>query len=150
MKRTRMYQELPDKLEVLTYKVSKMLHKRRSQILSDLELTCSQFYILSAIYQFSIQKREIIQIDLSNTTEIDPMTTSTILRNLQKKGLITRARGIINTRTVEIEFTTNGFELYKKAASKINSMHDTLYQNIDKKYLTSILDLLLNRLAQSN
>lgn len=150
MKQTRMYEESPDRLEVMMYKVSKMLHQKRACILSDFELTCSQFYILAAIYQFSIQKREIIQIDLSNTTKIDPMTTSTILRNLQRKGLITRARGVINTRTVEIEFTTKGFELYKKAAIKISAMHNTLYQNIDKQYLISVLDLVLDRLVHTN
>ncbi len=147
MKHTRVYQESPDKLEILTCKVSKMLHKKRNRLLSSFELTGPQFDILSAIYQFSIQKREIIQIDLSNTTEIDPMTTSTILRNLQRKGLITRSRGVINTRTVEIEFTPKGFELYKKASVKIKSMNESLFQNIDKEHLVSILDILLERLV---
>lgn len=75
------------------------------------------------------------------------MTTSTILRNLQRKGLITRSRGVINTRTVEIEFTPKAFELYKKASVKIKSMNESLFQNIDKEHLVSILDILLERLV---
>lgn len=144
----RIYQESPDRLDDLVCKVSKMLFKNKKRILSSCELTCSQFDMLSAIYQHSIQKREIIQIDLSNTTGIDPMTTSTILRNLQRKGLIIRTRGIINTRTVIVELTSRGYEQYKKAFMKIKSRNDMIYQSINRELLSSQLNDLLSRLTR--
>lgn len=150
MKHPWIYDESPNKLDVLIYKVSKMLYKDKKRILGSFELTCPQFDILSAIYQFSVQKREIIQVDLSNVTNIDAMTTSTILRNLQKKGMIKRTRGVINTRTVVVELTDKGFDAYKKAMMKINSRNNLLYQNVDKEFLASQLNELSDRLNQTN
>lgn len=121
-------------------------------ILDEFELTCSQYDILAALYQSSMydDNGEVIQINLSEKTQIDPMTTSTILRNLQKKRLIKRERGLINTRTVEVELTPEGKELYNKAQHKIEKMRSDIYQSVDEKQFTSILLILTDRLNKSN
>lgn len=150
MKHVKILHEQPDQLDFLMCKVSKLLFKNKKQILKEFGLTSSQFDILSAIYYFSVQKREIIQIDLSEKTEIDPMTTSTILRNLQLKGLIVRNRGVINTRTVIVELTSKGFNLYKDAMMKVRTSNDIIYQSIDKGYLISQLVMLSEKLNQLN
>lgn len=140
------------KVDNLMWKVTKLLTKKKKMILDEFELTCSQYDILAALDQSSMHddSGEVIQINLSEKTQIDPMTTSTILRNLQKKRLIKRERGLINTRTVEVELTPEGKELYNKAQNKIEKMRYELYQSVDEKQFTSILLILTDRLNKSN
>ena len=102
-------------MDILMWRVIKLFLKNKKQALEKLNLTCSQFEMLSAIHYLLDIKSDVIQADLSERTTIDPMTTSIILRNLQKKGLITRNRSIINTRTVEVKLTAKGQEMLKKS-----------------------------------
>ncbi|SHF44439.1 DNA-binding transcriptional regulator, MarR family [Dysgonomonas macrotermitis] len=134
----------------LMWQVIKQLTKIKKQDLDKFGLTCSQFEILSAIYHFSVNDEEIIQIDLSERTQIDPMTTSTILRNLQRKGFITRTRSPVNTRTIIVRITPLGEELYRKALSKVGKTSKLIYQNIDKKLLVSQLIILSDKLNKLN
>lgn len=138
------------KVNGLMWRVIRQLSKSKKQILDQFELTCSQFEILSAVYQLSANKEEIIQISLSEKTQIDPMTTSTILRNLEKKGLITRMRGLINTRTVIVHITDEGEKLYTKALAKISETTELIYQNINEKLLASQLLILSDKLNKLN
>lgn len=130
----------------LMWQVIRQMIKSKKYILDKFGLTCSQFEILSAIYQYSKSKEEIIQIDLSEKTQIDPMTTSTILRNLQKKGLITRNRSLINTRTVIVRLTTKGQNLYITALSKVYETNEFIFQNTNDKLLMSQLLILSDKL----
>lgn len=138
------------KVDNLMWKVTKLLIKKKKAILDKFDLTCSQFEILGAINQFLEENNEVIQINLSEKTQIDPMTTSTVLRNLQKRGLIQRERGLINTRTVEVKITNSGKDLYDRAQQEIGRMRHDLYQSVDEKQFTSILLLLTDRLNKSN
>lgn len=133
-------------IDSLMWKVTKLLSKRKKKILDEFDLTCSQYDILAAIFQCSKTNNEVIQINLSERTQIDPMTTSSILRNLQKKGLIERERGLVNTRTVEVSLTDAGRNLYILAHKKISQMQDEVYQNLDQQVLASQLLLLSDKL----
>jgi len=130
--------------------VFKLWMRSKKQILDEFRLTGSQYDILSAIYHLSNNKREIIQIDLSEETGIDPMTTSTILRNLERNNMITRVRGTVNTRVIYIELTDKGKSLYNMASSKMLLCCNSLYRNIDEKNFTAQLLALSNELNKLN
>jgi len=130
--------------------VFKLWMRTKKQILDEFDLTGPQYEVLSAIYYLGNYKKEIIQIDLSAETGIDPMTISTILRNLEKNNIITRARGTVNTRVIYIELTEKGNALYNTASTKMSSCCNNLYRNIDEKNLTSQLLVLSNELNKLN
>lgn len=130
--------------------VFKLWMKTKKQILDEFGLTGSQYEVLSAIYYLSNYRKEIIQIDLSEETGIDPMTISTILRNLEKNNIITRIRGTVNTRVIYIELTEKGNSLYNTASSKMSTCCNNIYRNIDEKNLTSQLLVLSNELNKLN
>ncbi len=130
--------------------VFKLWIRNKKQILDEFGLTGSQYEVLSAIYNLSSLRKEIIQIDLSEEAGIDPMTTSTILRNLEKKEYIRRARGTVNTRIVIVELTEKGKCLYNLASSKVKAVSNTIYQNIDEQNLTRQLVLLSKELNKLN
>lgn len=139
------------RIDNLMWRITKQLTKSKKQILEQFDLTCSQFDILAAIYQSEKDKKqEVIQINLSAKAQIDPMTTSTILRNLQKRDLIKRERGLVNTRTVEVELTVAGEKLYVLAQQKLDKMKEEIYQNLDQQKLTSQLVKLSDKLNKIN
>ena len=146
MKNLKIQERQFSRVDNLMWKVTKLLTKKKKMILDEFGLTCSQFDILTAIHHFSKSNNEVIQINLSEKTQIDPMTTSTVLRNLEKRGLIKRERGLINTRTVEVSLTREGKELYDKAQQKTEKMRTELYRNLDQKQFASQLLILSDKL----
>lgn len=137
-------------MDSLINHVFKLWMRSKKQILDEFGLTGPQYEVLSAIYNLSNLKKEIIQINLSEETGIDPMTTSTILRNLEKNNMITRVRGTVNTRVIYIELTDKGKSLYSMASTKMSMCCTNLYRNIDEKNFTAQLLVLSNELNKLN
>lgn len=144
------YQNQMLKIDLLLWRVFKLFLKDKKQILEQLGLTCSQFEILSAIQYLLNVTPEIIQVDLSEKTSIDPMTTSMILRNLQKKGLVNRYRSTVNTRAVIVEITREGVEVLEKAYQQMKAHSDLIYEDIDEKSLTAQLVKISEKLNKLN
>ncbi|EGK01780.1 MULTISPECIES: MarR family winged helix-turn-helix transcriptional regulator [Dysgonomonas] len=137
----------------LIWRVSKFWQRGKHKVLDEFGLTTSQMELLGAIYHMSRQQKEATQIVLSQETEIDPMTTSTILRNLERKGLISRRESATDTRARIVELTEAGKELFEKAVAKVKSGQELLFKNIDVEVLKTQLSILLqemDRLSKSN
>jgi len=137
-------------MDILIWQTFKLFLKNKKQILEKLDLTCPQFEILSAMHCLLAISPNIIQINISEKTAIDPMTTSTILRNLQKKGLITRHRCTVNTRAILVKFTSDGVELLEKAYQQIKEHSDLIYKDINNRRLASQLIKISDRLNKLN
>lgn len=129
--------------------VLKLWLRNKKQVLDEFGLTLPQYAVLSAAYNMSL-KKEIIQTDLSDETGIDPMTISTILRNLEKNGIVTRVRGTVDTRVVYVKLTETGKELYNTTSLKMLMYYNNLYQNINERNLTTELLVLSNELNRLN
>lgn len=137
----------------LIWRVSKFWQRGKHKVLDEFGLTTSQMELLGAIYHMSRQQKEATQIVLSQETEIDPMTTSTILRNLERKGLISRRESATDTRARIVELTEAGKALFEKAVAKVKSGQELLFKNIDVEVLKTQLSILLqemDRLSKSN
>ncbi|GAB6121697.1 MarR family winged helix-turn-helix transcriptional regulator [Dysgonomonas termitidis] len=137
----------------LIWRVSKYWQRGKHKVLDEFGLTSSQMELLGAIYHMSRQQKEATQIVLSQETDIDPMTTSTILRNLEKKKLINRRESITDTRARIVELTDEGKELFEKAIEKVKTGQELLFKNIDVEVLKTQLSILLqemDRLSKSN
>ena len=114
-----------DDIGYLIWKVSKYWQRGKLRLLGEFGLTGSQLELLGAIYHMSRENIEATQIILSQETGIDPMTTSTILRNLQKKGLISRRESVTDTRARIVEVTKSGSELFFGMGSLLELQHRT-------------------------
>ncbi len=137
----------------LIWRVSKYWQRGKHKILDEFGLTTSQMELLGAIYHMSIQQIEATQIILSQETEIDPMTTTTILRNLERKGLISRRESTTDTRARIVEATEAGNDLFTKAIIKVKKEQARLFENMDTSILKDQLSILLkemDRLSKSN
>ncbi len=139
-----------EEADKLMWNTTRLLDKTRNNVLGRFGLTYLQFEILEAIYHISKREVEVIQIDLSERTQINPMTTSTILRNLEKRGLIERKRGLINTRTVEVRLTAEGESVYHEAQDKIAKMREMVYADLELMKFTNQLLKLSDKLYKVN
>lgn len=142
-----------DNISFLIWRIMKYWQRGKQKLLDEFGITGSQMELLGAICYMSEHKMEATQIILSQETEIDPMTTSTILRNLQKKGLISRRESTTDTRARIVEVTDEGLALFFRAKVKMEERQEELFQNIDKEGLKTHLQMLLremDRLSGSN
>lgn len=128
----------------LIWRITKYWQRGKHKSLDEFGLTASQLEILGAIHHLScIDEVEVTQIILSQKADIDPMTTSTILRNLQRKGLISRKESKTDTRARIVELTDLGRGVSLKALSKIEQIQNKIFANIDKEALKEQLQILL-------
>ncbi|HCO66498.1 MAG TPA: MarR family transcriptional regulator [Dysgonomonas sp.] len=137
-----------DDIGYLIWKIMKFWQRGKHRILDEYGITASQMEVMGAIYKRKNDRNEVTQILLSQDTDIDPMTVSTIIRNLQKKGLITRKESETDTRARVVELTEAGQELFEKAVKKVKKEHQQLYRNIDTKALRTQLCILLDELNE--
>ncbi|WP_165026017.1 MULTISPECIES: MarR family winged helix-turn-helix transcriptional regulator [unclassified Dysgonomonas] len=133
-----------DDVGYLIWRVSKFWQRGKHRVLEEFGLTGPQLEILGAIYHMTMCKIEITQIILSQETDIDPMTTSTIIRNLQKKGLISRRESKTDTRARIVGITDAGEQLFQRAITKVREIQEVLFEDIDKDALKTQLVILLN------
>ena len=81
-----------DDISFLIWRIIKHWQRVKQKLLDEFGIIGSQMELLGALCYMAENKIEATQIILSQETEIDPMTTSTILRNLQKKDLSAGAK----------------------------------------------------------
>lgn len=130
----------------LIWRISKIWQRGKLKILDEFGLTGPQLELLGAIYHLKKLNTETTQIVLSQVTDIDPMTTSTILRNLQKKGLIDRKESKTDTRARIVEITQQGTDISTKAILKVKEAQEIFMKNIDKEALKAQLQNLLKEI----
>lgn len=139
-----------DDLGFLIWQIMKAWQRGKLKLLDEFGLTGPQLEILSAVFHLSKTGQEVTQIAISNMTNVDPMTTSTILRNLHKKKLIDRKASQIDTRARVVEITDAGTELFSEAVGKVRESTNLLLQHIDGDALKTQLRLLLEVLNKLN
>lgn len=140
-----------DDLGLTVRKVMKLWQRITQKCLDEFGLTSSQTELLGAIIHLNINDIEVTQIALSQETNIDPMTTSTILRNMQKKGLITRKESQTDTRARIVEITEHGYDVFQKAVKKIKDLYGKMsFHDMEKEELKLRLMKLYETLNKLN
>ena len=99
----------------LLWQVTNLWQREIKKSLEQYGITHSQFVLMASTHWLTLHEMEVTQIVTSNHTKIDPMTTSTVLRTLQQKGLIKRQEHLTDTRAKTVALTEYGIEIVKKA-----------------------------------
>ncbi|MWN90673.1 MULTISPECIES: MarR family winged helix-turn-helix transcriptional regulator [Gilliamella] len=105
-------------------------HTNIKNCLKKQSITHPQFIVLATLAYLSQQPDEITQVILSNKTNIDVMTISQILENLEKKDYIKRSCSIKDSRAKSIQLTQKG----------LNKANETvpLVEQIDKDFFSTL------------
>jgi DNA-binding MarR family transcriptional regulator len=133
------------RVDDLIWKIMKQLTNKKNMILSEFKLTCLQYDILSAIYH-ALDNGENVRIFLSEKMQIAPMTTSIVLRNLERRGLIKRESDPVESCAIEAKLTKSGRSLYNLAESKVEKMRKDLYRGLNQQEFVSQLMTLSDEL----
>lgn len=139
-----------DSFGYLIWQISKSWVRLKQRTLNEFGVTGPQVEMLGAIYALSKKKKEVKQIDISQAIRIDPMTTSTILRNLEKKKFVKRQLSEVDTRARVVELTPAGTRLFEEACYKSEQIQEEIFATFDKETLISQMTLLLNLLERLN
>jgi DNA-binding MarR family transcriptional regulator len=114
----------------LLWQVTSLWQREIRKELEPIDLTHSQFVLLASIFWLTLHNQEVTQIILSSHTKIDPMTTSTVLRTLQKKGFIERHEHSSDTRAKTVSLTAEGEKLTKVAVKKVEAFDKEFFSNL--------------------
>lgn len=117
----------------LLWQVTNLWQREIKKVLKAYKLTHSQFVLLASIHWLTSDKQNVTQILLSNHTKIDPMTTSTVLRTLQAKGLIERKEHETDTRAKTVGLTELGLNNIKQAIRIVEQFDKLFFGSLDKQ-----------------
>lgn len=131
----------------LLWQVTNLWQREIKKALEKYELTHSQFVLLASIHWLSLDKQNVTQILLSNHTKIDPMTTSTVLRTLQAKGLIKRQEHETDTRAKTVGLTELGLKNIEQAIKTVETFDKTFFVTL-KENTQEFNEQLLTLLGQ--
>jgi DNA-binding MarR family transcriptional regulator len=103
----------------LLWQVTTLWQRGIKKALTKHNITHAQFVLLASLLWLSKQEQEVMQIDLSSHSKIDPMTTSTVLRTLQSKGFVARQEHATDTRAKVVVLTPKGIAITKQAIKTV-------------------------------
>jgi DNA-binding MarR family transcriptional regulator len=104
----------------LMWQVSMLWQRKLKNGLDKLGITHAQFLLLASLHHLSQVKNIVSQQDLARHVRIDKMMTSKILRTLQKKGLLTRKKNKMDTRSRTLILSEQGIELLENASKAVD------------------------------
>jgi DNA-binding MarR family transcriptional regulator len=117
----------------LLWQVTNLWQREIRKALEQFGLTHSQFVLMASIHWLTQHKQEVTQVVLSNHTKIDPMTTSTVLRTLQQKGLLQRQEHLTDTRAKTVGLTEEGKKIIKKAVVTVEKFDVEFFSLLGNK-----------------
>ncbi|MBU6340763.1 MAG: MarR family transcriptional regulator [Bacteroidetes bacterium] len=129
----------------LLWQVTNLWQRSIKKALEPYDLTHSQFVLLASTHWLRLHAQEVTQIVLSNHTKIDPMTTSTVLRTLQQKGLLVRQEHQTDTRAKTVALTEAGIQIVKEAVVAVEQFDHAFFSVLGEE-LGGLNSSLLNLL----
>ena len=120
----------------LLWQVTNLWQREIKKVLEQHGITHSQYVLLASIHWLTLHKQEVTQIILSGHTKIDPMTTSMVLRTLQKKGFVQRHEHLTDTRAKIVELTKEGIETVKNAVITVENFDRDFFSKLENEITT--------------
>jgi DNA-binding MarR family transcriptional regulator len=117
----------------LLWQVTSLWQRGIRKALEKYDITHSQFVLLASTFWLSMQDQPVTQVLLSFHSKIDPMTTSTVLRTLQGKGLLMRQEHATDTRAKTVALTDAGKKLVKQAVKTVEQFDKEFFGMLGNK-----------------
>lgn len=116
-------------LSCYLWRMNKLWQAEILKVLKGNNVTHIQLEILGSILNLKDlgKSNNVTQIQISKFSGIDPMSTSTQLRILEKNGFIKRTQSEIDTRSKYIEVTEAALDLCCEIQEKLKKMEDELF-----------------------
>lgn len=126
-------------------RVYNIWHRQIKTALAKIGLTHPQFVVIASLGYLAQFDQEITQVNIAGTSDIDVMTVSTIIKNLEKKQLVKRTASIKDTRAKSVQLTTEGAEIMIKAMEIVEEIDQQFFGQLGNEQAD--FNQLLHRLA---
>jgi DNA-binding MarR family transcriptional regulator len=127
------FEDAEDSSGFLLWQVTNLWQREIKKALEKYDLTHSQYVLLASIHWLTLHQEDVTQIVLSSHTKIDPMTTSTVLRTLQNKGLLQRQEHSTDTRAKTVALTDDGKKIIKQAVKTVEKFDADFFSPLGDK-----------------
>ena len=117
----------------LLWQVTSLWQRGLKKALEPHGITHAQYVLLASIHWLTLHEEQVTQIMLSSNTKIDPMTTSTVLRTLQAKGLVKREEHSTDTRAKTVALTSEGKKVVKQAVITVEKFDASFFEPLGSK-----------------
>ncbi|MEK6493354.1 MarR family winged helix-turn-helix transcriptional regulator [Myroides odoratimimus] len=132
----------------LLWQVTLLWQRTMKRELDKIDITHTQFVLISALGLLSKEGNSVTQIDIANHSNTDRMMVSKVLRTLEEKKVIKRKDHPVDTRAKVITLTPSGVELLQKALVVVEEVDNTFF-NVLGPY-RPIVDLNLKSLFENH
>lgn len=119
--------------------------KSLQDIVSDFDLTNTQFKMLASLMLLTKDERIITQMDIANVLDADKMMVSEVLRTLEKKGYILRVSHPSDKRAKSLIVTKNGLAVVEGAVQHAVEFDDKFFSPLgdERKVFIGLLKKLM-------
>jgi DNA-binding MarR family transcriptional regulator len=125
------FKKAEDSSGFLLWQVTALWKRGIKKALEPHDLTHAQYVLLASILWLSKSSANVTQVQLSIHSKIDPMTVSTVMKTLQKKGFIKRGDHITDTRAKIVSVTAKGTKVTKDAIKAIEQFDHRFFSYLD-------------------
>ena len=131
----------------LLWQVNNLWQKAIRRALDESGLTHNQFVAAAGLLWFKENKREASQGELSEFTKVDKMVTSTVIRQLETKKLVSRTKDPKDSRAFYLRLTPQGVEMTLKVLPRVEAVDKGFFGKLGKleEDFTHQLQALLTR-----
>lgn len=127
------------------YACSKEIIKLYKPFLDELDLTYTQYITMMVMWEY----KNITAHELGEKLYLDSGTLTPMLKKLESKGLIERARSKVDERNLNVSITEKGIQLREKAITVPNKLSNCIPLETDKALdLYNTLNELLSLLKK--
>ncbi len=114
----------------LLSQLTMLLHRKQKKALDPLDLTQTQFVLLTSVAWLTNTSENVTQAEIANLNNFDRMMVSKVLRTLESKELITRQEHDTDTRAKVIKLTTKGKQVLQTALSAVENTDIAFFSHI--------------------
>lgn len=118
----------------LLWQISMIWHRKMNAALRSIDLTFTQFSVLSALGWLLTEHSSVTQLQIAQHVKLDKMTTSKVLKNLVDKGLVIRYENREDTRAKNVELTDEGKPKLKNALDIAGKTDNSLFSLLGEDF----------------
>jgi len=129
----------------LIWQITNMRQRVLNNALKELALTYPQFIIITGVQWLNRSSELVNQVKLISYTKMDKSVVSSVLKSLEKRGLVIRKVDPVDTRAKTLQLSSEGISQMKKALAVVKGIDDAFFDKskFDIQHLNSVLNDLI-------
>lgn len=126
----------------LLAQITLLWQRKQKKVLDPLDITHTQFVLLTSIAWLSNKNENITQVEIANFNNFDRMMVSKVLRTLENKKLIKRQEHSTDTRAKIVKITSNGKKILQSALTQVENVDIAFFSGLENSITPFNMSLL--------